>query len=187
MCAGVIIHNLMDCQDIRLIGGLVYYLPLTSACFCVSNLALCGMPFLAGFYSKDLILEIRCFGSVNFISFFFYFFSTGLTACYTARLIYFTMFGNVYLYCSNNIRDEGWNILKGIFGICFIAVVGGRLLSWVMFPVPFLISLPLSLKLLALIVSVVGAFSGYLFSSFSYNDNIISMGSVLLRSFVGRM
>jgi NADH-ubiquinone oxidoreductase chain 5 len=107
MCAGVIIHNLNDCQDIRCIRGLVHHLPLTVSCFCVSNLALCGMPFLAVFYSKDLILEVSAFVPLNIIIFLFYFVSTGLTACYTARLIYCTIVGEVHLFNCNSISDEG--------------------------------------------------------------------------------
>jgi NADH-ubiquinone oxidoreductase chain 5 len=98
MCAGVIIHNMGDCQDIRYIGGLINFMPLTSTCFNISNLALCGIPFLAGFYSKDLILELCLISDLNLISFLFYFVSTGLTACYTARLIYYTMSGNLNIF-----------------------------------------------------------------------------------------
>ncbi|XP_049848007.1 NADH-ubiquinone oxidoreductase chain 5-like [Schistocerca gregaria] len=60
ICAGSIIHNLKDSQDIRFIGSIVNFIPLTSVCFNVSSLSLCGIPFLAGFYSKDLILEMVC-------------------------------------------------------------------------------------------------------------------------------
>nr|QHZ87497.1 NADH dehydrogenase subunit 5 [Agriocnemis femina]QTZ98191.1 NADH dehydrogenase subunit 5 [Agriocnemis femina] len=187
MCAGVIIHNLMDCQDIRLMGGLVYYLPLTSSCFCVSNLALCGMPFLAGFYSKDLILEMSCFSLVNFVSFFFFFFSTGLTACYTSRLIYYTMFSDVNLPCSNSISDEGWMMLKGMLGMVFMAVIGGSFISWIIFPYPHMICLPLFMKTLALSVSVIGAFSGYMLSNFYYNDNLLSLSYINFSFFSGSM
>ena len=58
ICAGVIIHRVGDYQDIRNIGGLVNYMPLSVSYITIANLALCGFPFLAGFYSKDLILEI---------------------------------------------------------------------------------------------------------------------------------
>lgn len=71
ICAGAIIHNINNSQDIRLIGGLRIHIPLTSACFNVSNLALCGIPFLAGFYSKDIILEIVRIRNVNMFSFFY--------------------------------------------------------------------------------------------------------------------
>uniref|UniRef100_T1HY77 NADH:ubiquinone reductase (H(+)-translocating) n=3 Tax=Rhodnius prolixus TaxID=13249 RepID=T1HY77_RHOPR len=58
MCAGVIIHCINDSQDMRHIGGIINNLPFTCACFCISNLSLCGFPFIAGFYSKDIIIEI---------------------------------------------------------------------------------------------------------------------------------
>lgn len=58
ICAGVVIHRAMDCQDIRSIGGLINFIPLTISFIRVANLALCGFPFLAGFYSKDIILEV---------------------------------------------------------------------------------------------------------------------------------
>jgi NADH-ubiquinone oxidoreductase chain 5 len=63
ICAGGVIHSIGESQDIRFIGGLSVYMPLTSSSIMVSNVALCGIPFLAGFYSKDFILEMfskRC-------------------------------------------------------------------------------------------------------------------------------
>nr|YP_010041763.1 NADH dehydrogenase subunit 5 [Ceriagrion fallax]QPB15086.1 NADH dehydrogenase subunit 5 [Ceriagrion fallax] len=187
MCAGVMIHNLNDCQDIRFMGGLIYYLPLTTSCFCVSNLALCGMPFLAGFYSKDLILEMSLFGSLNMISFVFYFFSTGLTACYTARLICYTVIGDNNLSVSSGMMDEGWNMLKGMMGMVFMAIMGGSLLSWIIFPYPSMICLPFELKGLALFVSISGALFGYMFSFFSYNYSLITMYFMLSTFFLGSM
>merc|ERR1712111_54171 len=58
MCAGIVIHNIRDYQDIRKIGGGNILLPIPSAVMITANLRLCGMPFIRGFYSKDLILEI---------------------------------------------------------------------------------------------------------------------------------
>ena len=58
MCAGGVIHSIGDNQDIRFIGGLSVYVPFTSLSLMVSNFALCGIPFLAGFYSRDFILEM---------------------------------------------------------------------------------------------------------------------------------
>jgi len=93
ICAGAIIHNIKNSQDIRTIGGLMFFIPLTSTCLNLANLALCGIPFLAGFYSKDLILEIVILSNINIISFFLYFFSTGLTVFYSFRLIYYLIIG----------------------------------------------------------------------------------------------
>ena len=51
ICAEGVIHSMRDSQDIRFIGGLSVYIPFTSTSLIVSNFALCGIPFLAGFYS----------------------------------------------------------------------------------------------------------------------------------------
>jgi len=55
----------------------------------VSNFALCGVPFLAGFYSSDYILEIFSMRYVNIFGFLLLFVSTGLTVCYSSRNIFF--------------------------------------------------------------------------------------------------
>jgi len=94
-------------QDIRFIGGLSIHIPITSACLNVANLALCGMPFLAGFYSKDIILEIVMLSNINMFSFFLYFFSTGLTVCYSFRLVYYSMTGDLNCGSLNILNDEG--------------------------------------------------------------------------------
>lgn len=56
--AGSVIHAMSDQQDLRRMGGLLKLLPLTYVSMLIGSLALIGTPFLTGFYSKDLILEI---------------------------------------------------------------------------------------------------------------------------------
>lgn len=58
LSAGSIIHALSDEQDVRKMGGMAQMLPLTYAMMLIGSLALVGFPFLTGFYSKDLILEV---------------------------------------------------------------------------------------------------------------------------------
>ena len=58
LSAGVIIHAMSDEQDMRKMGGLVHILPFTYSLTLIGSLSLMGFPFLAGFYSKDLILEL---------------------------------------------------------------------------------------------------------------------------------
>nr|YP_009694069.1 NADH dehydrogenase subunit 5 [Indonemoura nohirae]QEI04337.1 NADH dehydrogenase subunit 5 [Indonemoura nohirae] len=187
MCAGAIIHNMKDSQDIRFMGGLVVQMPLTSACFNLSNLALCGTPFLAGFYSKDLILEIASLSNLNIFSFFLYFFSTGLTVCYSLRLVYYSMSGSFNSPSLHPLNDEGWIMLRGMMTLSFMAVLGGSLLSWVLFPTPSMICLPLFLKTLALSVSVLGGWLGYEIAKFSLSDNLQTLRLHFLTSFMGSM
>jgi NADH-ubiquinone oxidoreductase chain 5 len=58
LSAGALIHSLFDEQDIRKMGNLVIFLPFIYICIVVGSLAILGFPFLSGFYSKDLILEL---------------------------------------------------------------------------------------------------------------------------------
>lgn len=91
LCAGSVIHAMNDEQDIRKMGGLRRILPFTYSVFLIGSLALTGFPFLTGFYSKDIILEIA-FATFNEIGHFAYWLGTigaSFTAFYSTRLIYF--------------------------------------------------------------------------------------------------
>nr|QHF17860.1 NADH dehydrogenase subunit 5 [Zeugodacus tau] len=187
MCAGAIIHNMNNSQDIRLMGGLGVYMPLTSGCFNVANLALCGMPFLAGFYSKDMILEIVSLSYINMFSFFLYFFSTGLTVCYSFRLVYYSMTGELNCGSLNMLSDEGWIMLRGMSGLLVMSIVGGSMLSWLIFPTPYMICLPSHLKLLTLFVCIVGGVLGYLISNVSLFYFNKSLSNYVSSYFFGSM
>nr|YP_009689650.1 NADH dehydrogenase subunit 5 [Psorophora saeva]QEE94379.1 NADH dehydrogenase subunit 5 [Psorophora saeva] len=175
MCAGVIIHNVKNAQDIRFMGSLSMSMPLTCSCFNIANLALCGMPFLAGFYSKDLILETVMLSYVNFFSFFLFFFSTGLTVCYSFRLVYYSMTGDFNSTSLNMLNDKGWIMSFSIFMLMIMAIIGGSMLSWLMYFNPSMICLPFYLKMLTLMVCILGGISGYLISNISlffYNKSL---------------
>jgi len=58
LSAGSIIHAVNNEQDMRKSGGLKLSLPLSYICVIVGSLSLCGIPFLTGFYSKDLLIEL---------------------------------------------------------------------------------------------------------------------------------
>nr|UQJ75281.1 NADH dehydrogenase subunit 5 [Proneotermes latifrons] len=175
MCAGVIIHTMGNSQDIRYMGNLSFQMPFTSVCLSVSSFALCGMPFLAGFYSKDLILEMVSFSYVNLIGFFLFFASTGLTVCYSLRLFYYVFCGDFNSSSLYFISDDNSNMMYGMVGLMVIAVVGGSMLSWIIFYTPSMICLPFYLSLLIVFVSLLGGWFGYELSSFNLGDSLISL------------
>nr|YP_010263914.1 NADH dehydrogenase subunit 5 [Erebus caprimulgus]UIF93679.1 NADH dehydrogenase subunit 5 [Erebus caprimulgus]UNP49236.1 NADH dehydrogenase subunit 5 [Erebus caprimulgus] len=184
MCAGVIIHMMSDMQDIRFMGGISFYIPLTSLCMNISNMALCGIPFLAGFYSKDLILELVSFSNLNLMVFFLYYISTGLTMFYTIRLIMYLMLNDYNLMSIYNLYDEDYIMLKSMFVLLFMSVVSGSFLSWMIFSYPYMIYLPFNLKMMVIYVSLVGGLMGYMVSNMSiYSVNKFLM-SYNLSSFL---
>jgi NADH-ubiquinone oxidoreductase chain 5 len=92
LSAGSIIHSVSDEQDMRKMGGLRFLLPFSYTMILIGSLALIGFPFLTGFYSKDLILEVA-FSKYNNFGFFSYFFgSLGafFSSFYSTRLIFLT-------------------------------------------------------------------------------------------------
>nr|YP_009687562.1 NADH dehydrogenase subunit 5 [Limonia phragmitidis]QDX14944.1 NADH dehydrogenase subunit 5 [Limonia phragmitidis] len=187
MCAGAIIHNMKNSQDIRLMGNLVLQMPLTSSCLNLANLALCGMPFLAGFYSKDLILEVVMLSNLNVFSFFLYFFSTGLTVCYSFRLVYYTMTGDFNSSSLHPMNDESWVMLRGMLGLLFMVIIGGSMLSWLIFPIPGMICLPFLMKMLTLMVCILGGMMGYMISHVSFYFYNKSLNYYFLSNFSGSM
>nr|YP_010354121.1 NADH dehydrogenase subunit 5 [Gunda ochracea]UOG84767.1 NADH dehydrogenase subunit 5 [Gunda ochracea] len=176
MCAGVMIHMLNDMQDIRYMGGVVFYIPLTSLCLNISNMALCGIPFLSGFYSKDLILELMSFNTFNLIIFVLYFLSTGLTVFYTFRLIMYTMINDFNLMVVYNMYEEDYIMLNGMFILLFMSVISGSFLSWMIFSYPYMIYLPFNMKLMVIYVTILGLIFGYLIS----NMGIYSVSKLMM-------
>jgi NADH-ubiquinone oxidoreductase chain 5 len=87
--AGAVIHSFQDQQDVRKMGGLINFLPLTYTVMLVGSLSLLATPYLTGFYSKDLILELA-FSQYSFsgtIAYILGSVTAGITAFYSFRLI----------------------------------------------------------------------------------------------------
>nr|AVN67461.1 NADH dehydrogenase subunit 5 [Gyna capucina] len=187
MCAGVMIHSMKDSQDIRFMGNLSFQMPMTSSCLMVSNFALCGMPFLAGFYSKDLILEVVSLSYVNMFGFFLFYVSTGLTVCYTLRLFYYSLCGDFNLTTFYSMGEENKNMLVGKMGLLIMVVLGGSVLSWLIFPTPMIICLPLMLSILVIVVSLIGGWIGYELAMMGVGKNLLSLILINFVSFLGSM
>nr|AQP30553.1 NADH dehydrogenase subunit 5 [Aderitotermes sp. 2 TB-2017] len=187
MCAGGVIHSMGDSQDIRFMGSMSVYMPFTSSCLMVSNFALCGMPFLAGFYSKDFILEMFSMGYINMFGFFLLFLSTGLTVCYSFRLFYFAMCGDFNFFPSYSVVETNYNMMFGMIGLLVLSIFGGGALMWLICPTPSMICLPYYLSFLTLFVLFVGGWIGYGMAGFSFSDDLFSMSMYSASSFSGSM
>nr|AVN67859.1 NADH dehydrogenase subunit 5 [Therea olegrandjeani] len=187
LCAGVLIHSMKDCQDIRYMGNLSLQMPFTCSCLMISNFALCGMPFLAGFYSKDLILEMVLMSYINIFGFFLFFISTGLTVCYSFRLFYYGMCGDLNFITYSLLLEDSKNMILGMFGLLLMAVFGGSLLSWSIFPIPINVILPLNLKVLVLVVSFIGGWLGYMSCTVTLGDFLFSLRKGFIVEVLGSM
>nr|AVE15605.1 NADH dehydrogenase subunit 5 [Theopropus elegans] len=193
LCAGMVIHNVKNFQDIRFMGNLSIFMPLTTTCFMVSNFSLCGMPFLAGFYSKDMILEVISLSNLNMFMYFLYFFSTGLTVCYSFRLFYYVLWGDFNLVPMYKLSEESWLMIYGMLGLMMFAVLGGSMLNWLLFMTPYFICLPLLMKMMPILVVALGVWLGsvmfkyglyYYFNLFKYYSFIIFSGSMWFMPFI---
>ncbi|CBK23823.2 uncharacterized protein [Blastocystis hominis] len=109
LSAGSVIHSMHDEQDMRKMGGLLKILPFTYAMFLIGSFALLGVPFLSGYYSKDLILELS-FATYSISGHFAYILGTlaaFFTAFYSVRLLILTFITktNAYKQIINKAHD----------------------------------------------------------------------------------
>nr|YP_010535344.1 NADH dehydrogenase subunit 5 [Morimospasma tuberculatum]UYB77595.1 NADH dehydrogenase subunit 5 [Morimospasma tuberculatum]WEY30153.1 NADH dehydrogenase subunit 5 [Morimospasma sp.] len=187
MCAGAIIHSLNNCQDIRYMGNLVNQMPLVCSFFNICNFSLCGLPFLSGFYSKDLIVEVMTMDILNLLIYFLFYMSIGLTVCYSFRLSYYSLVGYFNFISLNSLGEESSFMLKGMSGLIFFVVLSGSLLVWLIFPTPYFICLPMFLKMMTLFMIMLGMYIGYELAKFKINYDLTSLKFLTLSSFSALM
>nr|YP_010283889.1 NADH dehydrogenase subunit 5 [Chlorophorus annularis]ULA45457.1 NADH dehydrogenase subunit 5 [Chlorophorus annularis] len=187
MCAGNIIHMMNNCQDIRYMGSLIVKMPLICSFFNICNFSLCGLPFLSGFYSKDLMVEYMSMGYLNFFIYLIFYISIGLTVCYSFRLTYYSLLGDFNFLSLNFLGEQGGFMIKGMMGLIFLVVVMGSILSWIIFPSPYFIYLPFYLKIMTLIMILSGMFLGYELSKTSFSCDLFSLKNLVVISFLAMM
>jgi len=125
LCSGVMIHFIGGCQDIRSIGCIRLVIPFTCCCFNISNMALCGFPFLSGFYSKDLIIEIMSFSGVNLFGGFLIYSSLGLTSLYRIRLFFYTIISKFNYTSFLRLGDDISSIKYRLFFLRIFSIFFG--------------------------------------------------------------
>nr|UAJ48151.1 NADH dehydrogenase subunit 5 [Metaphire posthuma] len=131
ICAGTLIHSHMHSQDLRWMGNITTQMPTTTSCFMLANMALCGAPFMSGFYSKDMIIESSIFYSNNFIMLTIILFTVSLTSFYTVRFSLTTIWGPSN--CGPFMQlEESDSLTTPMLALSFMSIISGAALIWTM-------------------------------------------------------
>ena len=131
--AGAIIHSVSDQQDVRRLGGLIKFLPFIYSCMLVGTIALLGLPWLSGFYSKDLIIELA-YSRYSFSSTYAYILGSitaGLTAFYSFRLIslVFLSYPNAPQNTYNNVHEASLAVIIPLSVLALFSIFFGFVFS----------------------------------------------------------
>nr|YP_001648494.1 NADH dehydrogenase subunit 5 [Topsentia ophiraphidites]ABW83856.1 NADH dehydrogenase subunit 5 [Topsentia ophiraphidites] len=171
LSAGSIIHAVKDEQDMRKMGGLIKSTPFTYIMILIGSLSLMGFPYLAGFYSKDLILELIY--DKYYIAFAYWLgsFSALLTAFYSIRLMYITFIANtnakkeIFLGAHEPSKNITIPLLLLALGSIFVGYLAKEaVLSNVIPPI-----ISNTIKIIPLLFSLFGA----IFAFSLYNSTIV--------------
>nr|QHI42560.1 NADH dehydrogenase subunit 5 [Aegolius funereus] len=157
LCSGSIIHNLNGEQDIRKMGNLQKMLPTTTSCLTIGNLALMGTPFLAGFYSKDLIIENLNISHLNTWALLMTLLATTFTATYSLRMTLLVQTGFTRSPTTTPINENDPAIYNPLTRLAMGSILAGLIITSFITPshTPPM-TMPTHTKLTALMVTALG-------------------------------
>nr|AHN95801.1 NADH dehydrogenase subunit 5 [Egretta garzetta] len=157
LCSGSIIHSLNGEQDIRKMGGLQKTLPTTTSCLTIGNLALMGTPFLAGFYSKDLIIENLNTSYLNTWALLLTLLATSFTATYSLRMTLLVQTGFTRIPTTSPMNENNPTVTNPITRLALGSIMAGLPITSYLIPTkPPPMTMPTATKTAAIILTILG-------------------------------